>query len=280
MFEIARPCRYRLTDAPLAQALVQVRFPLVAHFQELSGIAGIQDHLSELLPYLQGQQVQQMTITLAPGTETPPPTMTTMVWRFTGDDQWTLALEPGAASLFVGDEYRGIEDFADRFFQVLSALYETRRVRRCDRLGLRYLNIVEPPPGDERAWARWFKQELIGWVGAGILGPNTRLHSSLAQTQISVPPVDSFAVAPADVQAMVRHGVLPAGTEIPLESGSPRMVEQEAYVIDLDLFIQAPQRFDPETLIKQFQSLHAQIDAFFHWSLTEEGARNFGMGEL
>ena len=280
VFELAQPRRYRLEGAPLVQALVQVRFPLVAHFHELAGVAGIQDSLLDTFPYMEQRQVQQLAITFGPEGPTPSPPATTVVWRFTGDDQWTLILEPGAASLFVGNEYQGVEDFASHFAHVLGALYETRRVRRCDRLGVRYLNVVEPPPGDDRAWARWFKPDLTGWISSGILSENTRLHSSLTHSQMAVKPIGPFAGAPADVQALIRHGVVPAGTDIPLESGDVRRVEHESYVIDLDFFIQAPQHFDPAVLTKQFEALHAQIDAFFYWSLTEEGKRDLGMVEL
>lgn len=280
MFAIGKPRRYRLEAAPLVQAVAQVRFPLVAHFQELAGVADIQDGLLDMLPYLEQQQVHQMTLALGPGGMASSPSATAVVWRFTGDDQWTLALEPGAASLFVGNEYRGIEDFSNRFSRILTALQETQRVRRCDRLGVRYLNVVESPPGDGRAWARWFEPALTGWIGSGLLGEETQLHSALTQSEISAKPSGPFAGAPADVQALIRHGVVPAGTDIPLESGVMRRVEQESYVLDLDLFIQAPQHFVPTLLVNQFAALHAQIDAFFHWSLTEEGEEHFGVVEL
>lgn len=280
VFELPQPRRYRLQQAPLAQALMQVRFPLVAHFQELAGVAGIQDRLLHRLPYMQQQQVQRMAIAFGPGGIAPSAPEGSVVWRFASDSQWTLLLEPGAASLFVGDEYRGIEDFADRFSEILIALHRTERVLRCDRLGVRYLNIVESLPGNPRAWTRWFRGDLVGWIGTEALGAETRLHSAINQVQTSTRPVGPFAGAPADVQARIRHGVVPAGTEIALESGESRRIEQECYVIDLDLFIQAPQPFDPEMLIGQFKALHAQIDAFFHWSLTEEGAQQFGVEEL
>lgn len=276
MFQLPQPRRYRLEDAPLVQVLAQVRFPVVAHFQELTGVASVQDALLDMLPYLEQRQVQQLTIALGPDVMAPAPSATTVVWRFTGDDQWTLVLAPDAASLFVGDGYRGIDDFAQRFSRVLKALYETKRVLRCDRLGVRFLNVVESPPGDEHAWARWFRPELVGWIGAGLLREHTSLHSSITQSQLATPPVGPFAGAPATVQALIRHGVLPAGTGIPLESGEARTVSQESYVLDLDCFIQAPQRFDLETLIVQFGALHTQIDTFFRWSLTEEGLEHFG----
>ncbi len=281
MLEVALPRRYRLEQAPLAQALVQVRFPLVAHFQELAGIAAVQDALLDLLPYAERQQIQQLAIALGPAGLVPATPETGIVWKFTADDGWTFTLEPGAAALFVGgNDYHGIDDFTQRFSRVLEALHATGRIRRCDRIGVRYINVVEPPPQDERAWGRWFKRELLGWIGTGILGADTQLQSSITQTQLSIRPLGPFVGAPADIQALIRHGVVPPGTEIPLDIGTPRRLEHESYVLDLDLFIQAPQHFERAALIEQFAALHAQIDGFFRWSLTDEGAQHFGMVEL
>jgi uncharacterized protein (TIGR04255 family) len=281
VFEIDLPKRYRLQRAPLAQVIVQVRFPLVAHFQELAGVSDIQDGLLELFPYMERQEVQQFAFALGPTAAPPPVAESTVLWRFTADDHWTFVIGPGSAALVVdGADYRGIDDFAKRFSRVLDVLHRTERVRRCDRIGLRYINIVELPSGHQRAWSRWFRGELIGWIGSSVIGADTQLQMSLTQTQLSAKPTGSFADFPADVQALIRHGVLPPGTDIPLDSGIPRHLELESYVIDLDLFIQTPQHFKADQLMGQFTALHTQIDALFRWSLTREGEEHFGLEEL
>lgn len=281
VFNIEQPRRYQLERPPLTQVLAQIRFPLVAHFQELSGIAGIQDSLFDLFPYMDRQQVLQLTLAVGLASNVPAPPETAGVWRFTGDDGWTFVLEPGSAALVAsGADYFGIEDFTRRFSRVLHTLSQTQRIRRCDRLGVRYINIVESPPSQERTWSRWFRPELIGWIGSALLASDTRLQSSVTLSQLTAKPTGPFAGVPADVQALIRHGVIPSGTEIPLVDVSPpRRVEHESYVLDLDLFIQAPQHFAPEAVLEQFTALHTQIDGFFRWALTEEGERYFGVLE-
>ncbi len=280
MFNIETPPRYHLERAPLAQVVVQIRFPLVAHFHQLMGIASIQDDLQDLLPYMEGGPMQSLSIQMGPGGMIPIPE-NKVLWKFTGDDGWEFTLEPGGASLLVnGENYHGIEDFRERFSRVLLALSKTGRVRRCDRLGLRYINAVESLPGDEKAWMRWFKKELLGWVGSDILSKEAQTQSSVTQTQILVRPSGPLASAPADIQALIRHGILPAGTEIPVSSDEPHALKQGSYVLDVDMFIQAAQRFDPDAVIEQFGALHSQIDAFFRWSLTEEGEQHFEVVDL
>lgn len=280
MFQIEAPPRYHLAHPPLAQAVVQILFPLVARFQELGGIASIQDYLKDSLPYVEGGPVQSLAVEVGPGGMVSTPT-NKVVWKFTGDDAWEFTLEPGAAALSVnGDDYQGIEDFRERFSLVLQALAKSGQVRRCSRIGLRYINAVESMPGDEKAWVRWFKKELLGWVGSDILTTDVRTQSSLTQTQMLVRPSGSLASSPADIQALIRHGVLPAGTEIPVGTEASRNLKQVSYILDVDLFIQAPQRFDPDVIIEQFEALHGQIDAFFRWSLTPEGEQHFEVEDL
>lgn len=191
-----------------------------------------------------------------------------------------MTLEPGAVALFTSNGYRGYEDCAAKLSLILNTLSTTGRVTRCDRLGIRFVNIAEPVPGDEQAWLRWFRPELIGWVGADILNPHTRLGSSINQTQLATPATGPFAGAPVDVQALIRHGILPAGTGIPLEAGVVRQLEQESYVLDMDLFVQAAQQFAPGALLSQLEAMHAQMDTLFFWSLTEDGKRELGVSVL
>jgi uncharacterized protein (TIGR04255 family) len=277
MFQVATPQRYQLATPLLAQVLVQVRFPLVAHFQNLGGIASVQDRVRHLFPYLEQEHVQTISIVVN-GVGGQPDT--TPIWKFTGDDGWTMILEPGAATLFTADGYQGYEDFAAKLAIMLDALHSTGRVARCDRLGIRFVNIAEPLPGDEKAWLRWFRSELIGWIGANILTPQTRLGSSITQTQLVVPTLGETASTPANVQAVIRHGVLPTGTGIPLEGGIARQLEQESYVLDMDFFVQAVQRFDTEALLRQLEAMHAQMDTLFFWSLSDDGKRELGVAEV
>jgi uncharacterized protein (TIGR04255 family) len=49
-----------------------------------------------------------------------------------------------------------------------------------------------------------------------------------------------------------------------------------AFLLDLDIFTEGPQAFDPDELTRQLTMLHDQIDRFFFWALTDEGAAYFG----
>jgi uncharacterized protein (TIGR04255 family) len=108
--------------------------------------------------------------------------------------------------------------------------------------------------------------------------PGVTVESSISQTSLRGRGVDELAVAPHEVQAIVRHGLLPPGTTIPVASVTPlQPLAFPGFILDIDAFIAGPQPFDTDLLQQQFVGLHKQIDRFFVWSLAEEGLEHFGL---
>jgi uncharacterized protein (TIGR04255 family) len=274
MFRLSPAPGYRLRRPPLKQALVDVRFPVRALLATVEGVAPIQQRLGELFPYLKSQPVQQVSLTVSAGNPVAAGAQTAQTWRFEDDSGWSLVLAPDGATLMIGPQYRQFREFSDRFNAVLDALSGGAGVRRADRLGVRYLNIAEFPPGDDHAWQRWFRPELIGWSGAEVLDPGVKLITNLTQTQLAVPPVGELSGPPVDVQAIIRHGVIPANTIVP--GATPLQSQRPAFLVDIDVFVDAPQPFEPGELSRQITMFHDQIDRFFYWSMTEDGAEYFG----
>lgn len=272
MLEVAAPPRFRLGRPPLAQALAQVRFPLVARFETLGGVAPLQDSLQDAFPYMQQQRVQELAMQVGPAGPAFPESSQSIVTEFSSDDGWLLTLGAGSASLSVGRAYEGVESFAERWSDVLSALSKVSSIKRCDRLGVRYLDVVELLPEAEVAWERWFQPELVGLARSELLG-GTRLENTLTETRLTRPLGGALEWASAGVQAIVRHGVLPAGSVV---SGvPPQEVGQLSFVLDVDIFVPYSQRWNAQLLVSQYRLMHAEIERLFYWSLTDEGKEEF-----
>ncbi len=270
MLELPSPPRYRMTAAPLVQALVQVNFPIATRLQTLDGAAAVQAALAGRYPYLSQNVVQQMAMMVGPAGPAAPQTSQNVVHELTADDGWSLTLTVSSATLAVGEQYAGIADFADRFAEVCAALAATGDVARCDRLGVRYLDLVEIE--DDDGWERWFQPEIVG-----VAAPNlsrTSLLSSLTETRLRKQPDGPFQTLRSPVEGILRHGVAPSGSI--LAGVPPRPVQQRAFLFDMDTFVAAPQPFDAEALPEQFRALHAEIEKVFHWAVTNEGRERFG----
>lgn len=272
LFELPDPPDYTLDRAPLAQALAQVRYPLVASLETMAGIAPLQERLRDHLPYMEQLRTQEISFLGGPGGPQAGSSESTS-WNLTNDAGYALAVSAGVASLSVGSAYTSVADFGELFRGVLVAL-ASAGIPRCDRLAVKYLSIAPDLVGQPRSWRKWFRSDLTGWSGTEVLNDDAAV-SAISQVQVSAPPTGDLAGPPAEVQAVIRNGFIPPGTLVP--AMPPLQVEEPSYLIDLDLSTLGNQPFDPDSLVKQFFLFHSEIDKFFYWTLTTEGGEHFGL---
>ncbi len=265
--------RYRLSKPPLVQVFGQVRFPARAKLATMEGVAPVQELLDPTFPYMSPQQVQQVALLLGPGGASAAGSPTAQVWQFDDGAGWNLSLSADAATLNVGAQYGEFGEFSTRFRAVLTALADGAGVIRADRLGIRYVNIVEIPPGDPAAWQSWFRRELTGWPATDTVAHGAHLVTTLTQSQLTAPPTGELAGPEADIQAIVRHGLVPANTMVP--GVLPVQPRGASFLLDIDVFTEGPQPFVPDELSRQLTMLHDQIDRFFNWALTDAGGAYF-----
>jgi len=277
MFDLEPVTRYRLQRPPLVQALGQVRYPVRARLQTLEGIAPVQDELAEVFPYMEQQNVQQVSLTIGQGGPSSK-SQITQTWRFTDDNGWSLDVGPDTANLAIGPEYGNFKEFESRFRSVVAALASNGGVNRCDRLGLRYVDFAPIPSANEHAWKEWFRPEITGWSATNLIRGDTRTETSLTQTQLAASPTDELAGPPVDIQATIRHGFVPANAMMP--GVLPGQIDSPAFLLDVDLFVDGHQPFDATELTRQIGVLHDQIDRFFRWALAPGGEEYFGLEEI
>jgi uncharacterized protein (TIGR04255 family) len=279
MFDLDPVPRYRLARPPLVQALGQIRYPIRATLQTLDGVVGLQQRLQDRFPYMSEDQIQQVSLLMGPGMPPAGGAQTSRAWRFTDDAGWTLLVAPDAATLSVGPEYGDFDEFSARFGEIIAALHEAAQLPRCDRLGLRYIDVAPVSvPGEKQAWGDWFRPELTGWSAGPIVSESTRVVTSITQTQLLTGPPPEFAGLEYPVQGIIRHGYVPPHTMVPGLATPP--VDAPAFLLDIDLYIEGHQPFEADALAHQITMLHDQIDRFFRWSLTPAGADHFGLEEL
>lgn len=271
MFRLAPAPSYHLDRAPLAQALAQVRFPIIAILESLAGIAPLQEALRGRFPYMEQKDTHEVGILIGPAGPSEPMTSSQKTWELTDDYGYRLVVQPDRATLSVGDSYTGIGDFADVFGRVLDAL-QVYGVPRCDRLGVRYLSIADDDPGSPGQWQAWFRPELRGLVD---IVETRSLRTAQTQLQLRAPATDDYAEFPAAVQAIIRHGFAPKGSDLP--GVPPIKLASDAFFLDLDLFSSGQQAFHAAPIAGQFRKLHAEIDKFFYWALTDDGRAHFGL---
>ncbi|MFC4606871.1 TIGR04255 family protein [Streptomyces maoxianensis] len=271
MFDLPEPVPYRLSRPPLVQALVQVRYPVVASLGTVAGVAPLQKRLGQRLPYMEPVS-SNMSLQIGPSgaiVEPGPPDG----WQLADDEGHKLLLAPGAANLVVDNRYKGVQEFSELLEFCLSGIVEAEAIRRCTRLGVRYLSVAPPSPDNEYSWMDWFRPEVQGWSSRNLL--NAKLEASANRVQIKGGLEGEFSDFPSPAQGLITTGWFPAGAVI---SGLPPIpLDSASFVVDFDFFVEGVQSFSVEKLVDQFKKLHSQMDRFFHWSLTPKGAEHFGL---
>lgn len=273
LFQVPEVPLYHLERAPLVQALAQVKYPLIASLETMSGIAPLQEALRVDFPYMEVERAQEVSLVIGPAGSAGGAGAASVTWKLTNDSRTLIVIGAGSATLSAGASYKTVADFSSDFRLMLDALASVG-VPRCDRLGVRYLSLAAELPGENRSWRRWFKPELLGWVGSDVIADDA-LETGMSQVTLSHRPIGDLAGSPSEIQATVRHGAVPAQTEVP--GIPPLQVADPSYLLDLDVYAVGHQQFEPASILKQFMTFHKQIDRFFHWSLTEEGAKHFGL---
>src|SRR5262249_48676884 len=125
MFNLEPVKQYLLSNAPVVQALAQVRFPLLAKLTTLGGVAALQEALTSEFPYM--EKSVETSVTFAGGVDVQPEQ--TVSWHFTDDEGRLLVVNANSATLSIGKQYAGIGDLADRFEGALRALWTACSIR-------------------------------------------------------------------------------------------------------------------------------------------------------
>lgn len=237
----------------LKVVVAQVKFPLVHVLNTSAGVAPFQDAIRKRYP-IAADRGHQLTMRVsAAGMETdasqPGP------WRFlTEDDRWTVAIAPDSLTLET-TSYVAIEDFQQRFTEILTALVKIVHPARLDRFGFRFVNeLALPGVHTVTDWARFIGEDLLALTGSGELSESV----TFAVQQIHLELEDGKIV--------FKHGysLREPGADTP-----------SLYVIDIDTFDDRPSAFNPEEVLRKMTVYNG-----WAWSLFRANIRDDLVAEL
>lgn len=252
--------KVRLTHAPLALVLCQIRWPELNHLQGdlLSPIA--QNFGTALDAYPVISHMQETGYMITPEGFTPQPGDKIYQWHST-DNTWHISLSRRFATLYCTN-YTSFADFLERLGSILRALEEHAKILLIERVGVRYVNQVV----DSRIIqdiSRYVRPEVLGYPGLSGKTGNTRLVSSANQAQYAVD----------DAALQVRSGLVPPGETVdpavaPMDGGS--------WVLDLDASFDGMEVFDVASILAKASRLSDVCYDFFKYVSTENFLKEFG----
>lgn len=229
-----------LQGAPLVQVIAQVKFDSQSSLTHAQGANLFKDRLADHYPRLLPEQ--QQTVTAGPGGV-----------RSTSTPQWRLTDLSKSWSCVIGPEQLALEtttyglwvDMRQRLEEALSVLENAAQPRVRERIGLRYINHVEPDADgsfDDR-------------ISTDLLGPLVRpgwreqRTTSLGQT----------VMREGTTQLALRYG-----------TGVGVVDPNDRFVVDIDCFDETPEEYQTEKILSYFDSLNDSVYRCFITCLSKE----------
>lgn len=266
----------QLRHAPLVHVLAQVVFAPVLNWADR--VPALQDRLIDLgFPRTRREDVSELTFAFGglpqaadPGKQAgalvPTPGVAAGVqqsikstWEFADRAQRTAFVVSESSFVLHTSAYSTREPFFALLAQGLEALQSSMKVTLVERLGLRYIDLVQKS-ADER-FGQYVHDGLLGYPfrEAPALGA---IHGAFATQSVAVTPNGTLAI---------RSAVVPPGQHLPsdLNPGSllrPDRVDQArpGLAVDFDHFtvFSAPAGtldFDPTTIVRHMDQLHTTL---------------------
>lgn len=171
-------------------------------------------------------------------------------WHFRdATDAWTVALHRDSLALETVD-YTRFEDFRARLERVLAAAEETLEITHTLRLGLRYVDHIDPPGASTpEDFARYLNEDLIGVVAGPRLSPYVIDALQFIRLRIS------------SHEMTVRHGFVGPLTG---ESDAP------FYLMDTDAYRHEKEPYDRSRCMEVVDGFKRHCWSFFRQSIRDE----------
>jgi uncharacterized protein (TIGR04255 family) len=246
-----------LKSPPVYFTLVQVRFNAVLKLADY--LPAIQESLRKGgYPLFEEQRAMLVRVVIRDGQPVPEP-HERMRYQF-ADIEGTHAflLDPDALTL-QSTNHLNFEAFSNRFSSALRVVHETVGLAVSERIGLRYLNRVDPLPGDDLA---------------GYLAPETRGLSAVMAQRMGAEPQHSYSETLSKVgnvtlrcRVVIQAGnlsfppdVQPSGLKV-----QERFTKSDGWhaIIDTDGSVESRDMFSIENVVKHLNGIHEVIREAF-----------------
>lgn len=215
-----------LPHAPLMKVIAQVKFDGQSVLSTHDGVSLFRDQLRQKYPRLLSEQ--QQTFTAGPGgiTSTAVPQ-----WRLTDlSGDWSCVVGPEQLTLET-KTYSKWADMRERIEEALDGLGEVGQLQVRERVGLRYVNHVQP--GEGGSFLSQVSSDLLGLVGQPSW--NQALTTSLSQT----------VARDGSAQLALRYG-----------TGVGVIEPSNLFVIDIDCADEQPDKYDKIDILSCFDSFN------------------------
>lgn len=254
------PADVPLANAPLVVVITQVKFSEVLSVESVDVVSKFQDAIKDTYGQLERVAVNPIQI-LFQGKTQQQQIQPVTHWRFSDSaEDWTYRCT--LTTQFITLEcqhYKSRDEFFDRLTHLLQAVAQFIKPHTVQRIGVRYVNRIT---GQELTDAHLL---VIPEIAGVVATPMASLTTQSASEMV-------FAL-PGTTKLVARLGLLPPLTVI--DAGIPP-IEERCFMLDLDVFDEAPIKFDASAVAIRAKEFAQRSYTFFRWAVTEEFLRRYG----
>jgi uncharacterized protein (TIGR04255 family) len=254
----------KLTNAPVYYTVAQVQFNPVL---DLDGyISAIQSKMREAhFPDYKKVVVQQLVLPLggAEQGQMAAPSMTPQSRHLFGDigGRSMFLLDTNALS-FQTTSYDTFETFSATLLKGLGIMHGALRLAFVERIGLRYLDAVQPSK-DGESLRKFLVPEVLGLALRG----EGQLQHSVSETVVST------AAGQLVSRVLIRHGHVGLPMELTglAPTIDPRFTQRESLhaIVDTDASVSHREVFEMSKMGARLTALHDEIDKSFKATVTK-----------
>ena len=241
--------RIQFSRNPLKVVIAQMRFPAELALAEPAAQTRMQAGLRDRYPL--AQSIDQMSIQVALGPQAMQPVSQSRPSgvRFTSEGgEWAVTINPDALSL-QATAYHDWDDFKSRFDHLLDVVLAEARIRRVDRLGLRFIDELSHPEARSLSeWSRFLEPSLLGTA------------ATVQFSAIATRTTEQIVLEEGDDGAVITHAYF---------QNPPEASPASIFVLDTDGFSARPFGLDRDEIRIRLERYH---DAA--WNLFRETVRD------
>lgn len=258
------PGRVRFERPPVQLAIAQIQFTPVLQLGDQDFIAPLQERLRPHYPGF-GRMEGLEVVVGAAGAESMKLPGGSGAWVFASlDGAWSVSIAADSATVETKN-YTAFDELLERFLVIVDETCAIAKPAARVRLGLRYVNLLNIPEGQEGSVSAMVRSELRGPLAASDLVAAEKVRHFIGQ----------FRAAEDEGQLLFRFGLLEPG-QVPVPSGAP--LSTSAFLLDLDFFdVRASQPLDIPSVRAQLSTFHEDIERALVWSLTDQGREALGL---
>lgn len=247
---LSRVRHVKLMNAPLKRMICQLRYPPELGFSA-TVVRPLQKKLANEYPNATIDQAVA-GVTLAPDGK-PVKFDIKDVFRFTAEDEATTVQVTSDFIAFETANYSRFPDFAGRWHRIITAAVDILDLRKQQRLGLRYTNVIERPN----------ITTVIGWRGLirdHLLDASVQL-SGLCDATASAAE-QTIILQTSQGTCLLRHGFPALST---LNEPIP-----QGYILDIDSYDERLQDIDIDRQMAMLDAWNHQSYQLLHGAVSDE----------